>query len=160
MRAEIRKATVRDAAAIADLNEEFNGLRMPLAMIRMRLCANRKEVVLIAVIARRPVGYACIQYSRSFCHPHPWAEVTEMYVRSGHRRRGIGMALVQAAEAESRKRGVDQIIVLTGEKNTRGQRLYNSAGYRATRKYVYKKTLANNRLNRTVAPRRRGSKSG
>jgi len=158
MKTEIRKATAEDAAALADLNDEFNGLRMPLTEIKKRLRTSRKEVVLVAHVARRPVGYACIQYSRSFCYPHPWAEVTEMYVRCQQRRKGIGTALLEAAETESRKRGVDQIIVLTGEKNTRGQGLYESAGYSATRKYVFKRTLANNRPK--SAPRGRGSTSG
>ena len=137
----IRIATPRDAPALAELNGEFNHLEMPVAVVKQRLSRNKRESVLIARIADRPVGYACLQYSCSICYPRPWAEVTEMYVRSGYRRKGIATALLAAVERQARKQGVDQIVVLTGKNNNRGQRLYSSHGYRGTRKYVYQKTL-------------------
>ena len=76
-----------------------------------------------------------------------------MYVRRGHRRKGVGSALLAAAEREARRRNVDQIIVLTGERNTHGQRLYSAAGYQRQRKYVYQKALTS-KIAKTLPPRR------
>ena len=143
MNMRIRKATTRDAEALCDLNEEFNHVRVPLLLVEERLARNRKESVFVAKMGSQLVGYACLQYALSLCYLHPWAEVTEMYVRSHVRRKGIGTSLLRAVQTEAAKRGVDQIIVLTGEKNTSGQGLYASSGYRASRKYVYTKESAN-----------------
>ena len=65
-----------------------------------------------------------------------------MYVRPGHRRKGIATTLLAAVERDARRRNADQVIVLTGERNRMGQRLYSCAGYRGTRKVVYTRMLA------------------
>ena len=138
----VRRAKSSDAVALVELNEEFNRFRMPLAVVRKCLTANVKEAVFLAEANGKAAGYACVQRSRSFCYVHPWAEVTEMYVRREYRRKGIGTALLRAAEEHARRRGVNLIQVLTGEKNRRGQGLYAAAGYLREKKYVYIKKLA------------------
>jgi GNAT superfamily N-acetyltransferase len=139
MEFNIQKAKPVDAAALIELNREFNKLKMPLAIVKKRLSRTGKESVFLARAGRTAVGYICVQYSCSICYPRPWVEVTEMYVRSRYRRKGIATALLNAAEKKAHRLGAGLVLVLTGECNTRGQRLYTSAGYRGTKKFVYEK---------------------
>lgn len=137
----VQRAGPADAAALVELNRQFNGLDMPAASVAQRLSGNRREVVLLAREGEAAVGFACVQFSLSVCYPRPWAEVTEMYVRRGYRRRGAGSALLAAAERVALRRHVEEIVVLTGQRNAAGQRLYTSAGYRDSGKSVFGKAL-------------------
>jgi GNAT superfamily N-acetyltransferase len=156
MKMEIHRAKPDDAAALAELNDEFNRVLMPVAEIRRRLVSNQKELVLIATVAGAAAGYVCLQFSRSMCYSSDWAEITEMYVRARFRRKGVGAALLRAVERAAARRHVDKVIVLTGGRNSPGQALYSSANYRQTRKLVYSKALANTASKPIAAKRGSG----
>ena len=79
-----------------------------------------------------------------------------MYVRARFRRKGVGAALLRAVERAAARRHVDQVIVLTGGRNSPGQTLYASAKYRQTRKLVYSKALANTASQPIAAKRGSG----
>lgn len=62
--------------------------------------------------------------------PHGTAELKRMVVDPSHQRHGVGRALVEGAEALARGLGVTRMQLEVGIRNTAGEALYRSAGYR------------------------------
>jgi ribosomal protein S18 acetylase RimI-like enzyme len=63
-------------------------------------------------------------------------EVAEVYVAGGHRREGVGRALLQAAVALFRERGVTLGYVWTRPENDAAVQLYREAGFAPNRQLV------------------------
>ena len=61
------------------------------------------------------------------------AELRRMAVDAAHRRRGVGRALLAAAEAFCRRQGYRRLILSTSELQGPARRLYESSGYRLGR---------------------------
>ena len=59
--------------------------------------------------------------------------IQNVYVESGARNAGVGSALLDAAEAELRDRGVDTIAIEAMADNEAARRLYRRRGYRPHR---------------------------
>lgn len=58
------------------------------------------------------------------------AELKRMIVDQRLRQRGVGKALLQAVEVAASSNGIHLILMEVGTRNTDGQNLYRSAGYR------------------------------
>lgn len=130
----IRPVRPPDAPELARLLEEFNGPPVDEAAARRRLRAARGiEHVLVAEPAGTPrglAGFVSVRMVPWLSSDRPYAEVTELFVRPRWRRRGIGRALLRAAEELARQRGAEEVLVLTGLRNHAAQALYRAAGFR------------------------------
>jgi GNAT superfamily N-acetyltransferase len=126
----IRPATPDDAAEIARLNEAFNDLRSTPEQIAAQIarCAGI-ETMFLAEVDRRVVGMASLRLLPNICDPMPYAELTELFVEDAYRRLGVGRALVEAIEQAARIGGANQLILLTGLKNSRAHAFYHALGY-------------------------------
>lgn len=125
---KVRLATSSDAPALVNLNDEFNGGKMPVAIVEHRL-QHGGETVVIALLNDEPVGFACAQTYTSFCYEELLGEITEMYVQE--RARGIGLAgmMIECIEEQLRRQGVSTIKVLTGSDNDTAIRAYEKSGF-------------------------------
>jgi len=68
----------------------------------------------------------------------PQAFVAYMAVKPGGRGRGVGAALLAAAEDEARRRLLPYIALMVTEENEAARRLYERAGYRTERRLLCK----------------------
>lgn len=68
----------------------------------------------------------------------PQAFVAYMAVEPGVQRRGIGRALLNAAEGLARERGLPTIAMMVTESNVPALDLYTSSGYRTERRLLCK----------------------
>lgn len=135
----VRAATAGDALALHEMNEDFNGAGGPsVDDIARTLAEPRAERVLIAEADGVPVGFLCAQAFRSFCYNARYAEITELYVAPGFRRRGLARALIAAAEAGFRAEGIATFQLFTGGENAGAQALYRAMGYRATDERMFR----------------------
>jgi len=125
---KVRLATSSDAPALVNLNDEFNGGRMPVAIVERRL-QHGDEIVVICLLNDEPVGFACAQTYTSFCYEELLGEITEMYVQE--LARGIGLAgmMIECIEEQMRRQGVSTIKVLTGCDNDTAIRAYEKSGF-------------------------------
>jgi GNAT superfamily N-acetyltransferase len=66
-------------------------------------------------------------------HAQDAAELRRMAVAAAHRRRGVGRALLAAAEEFCARRGYRKVILSTSELQVPARRLYETRGYRLVR---------------------------
>jgi ribosomal protein S18 acetylase RimI-like enzyme len=127
-KAYIRWATVDDATMLVKLNDEFNGIGMTEKAVQESL-KGTNELVALAIVEQRIVGFACAQYFRSFCYQDLYGEITELYINEVARGRGLATKLIDFLEEELRNRGVRQIKVITGCKNEVAIKTYERSQY-------------------------------
>jgi ribosomal protein S18 acetylase RimI-like enzyme len=126
----IHTATPADAPRLAPLLRAFGGPpdRSDGLAERIAACAGR-EVALLAEFEGETVGFAFVEVRPAIGDVEPRAELTDLYVRHEDRRRGIGRALMSAAEAHARASGADSLFLLTGHTNAGAKSFYGSLGY-------------------------------
>lgn len=80
--------------------------------------------VLLARVDGDPAGTATVRP-----HDDGAAELKRMVVEPAHRGRGVGAALLRAAEDAARRRGFTRVILETGTRQPEAIGLYRQAGY-------------------------------
>lgn len=126
---KVRLASVTDAEELSRLNQAFNGGdKRPPHQIRESLKINN-ELIAVAEIKGKAVGFGCAQSFYSFCYEEPQGEITELYVEEAARRRGIAGAIISCLEENLRKRGVKDVRVLTGKRNDAAIKTYEHCNY-------------------------------
>ena len=127
-----------DAAAIVDLvssyaSDPFGG-GVPLAPdVRTRLVPGLRvhptTLVLLAFVEKRPVGVAVCFFGYSTFQARPLLNVHDLAVLPEARRRGVGRALLAAAEERARARGCGKLTLEVLDGNQRARALYTSCGF-------------------------------
>ena len=139
---QIRLAGAGDADILFALNEQFNGAG---CTTRERLAAslrdNRQEDVFLAFEGEAAVGFCCVQLFRSMCYDRDYAEITELFVMEGFRRRGAASALLRFIEAYYQGCGLGGYQFFTGADNRDAQAFYERMGYRRSMEWMYRKRL-------------------
>jgi ribosomal protein S18 acetylase RimI-like enzyme len=137
----IRLATKDDAADLAELNREFNGVLLSASAIASRI-ETGSEIIAVAIRNGKPAGFACAQIFSSFCYPESQGEITEMYVREEARRQGIASSLLVFMDELLRNRGVGEVKVVTGSGNKAAIQAYTNAGYCRRNHVILEKRLS------------------
>jgi len=91
------------------------------------LVAEGKRILIFAELDGAIVGTVVVTFAPQPNQPHR-ADVGKMLVHSAARRRGIGRALLDAAEAAARDAG-RSLLVLDTETDSAGHRLYAACGW-------------------------------
>lgn len=138
----VRAAGPRDAGAFAWLNRQFNGEGVASEEeAAAALSQPGPERVLLAFVEEEPAGFLCGLLKRSACYGEPSAEVTELYVRPEHRRRGVARALLEQFLAACRREGVREVTVLTGDDNRTARACYETLGFSCSGEVHYQQEL-------------------
>lgn len=138
----IRPAVPADAGEICRLNREFNGDDAASAeQIHASLSASGPELCLVCQRGGRLVGFICGICFDSLCYTDPVGQVTELFVQENARRNGIGQALLHAMIETLRRKGVKEILLLTGADNAAAQALYEKCGFIPEDERCYQKTI-------------------
>jgi len=125
-----REATEDELGQLARLNEMFNEARATPEQILERLAhPNCAETPIVAEIDNQIVGFAGLRVVPMVFYEGVHAELTELFVEEGHRRRGIGQALVHFAERLAQERGAEELILQTGRENQTAREFYRAMGY-------------------------------
>ena len=124
-RIRIRRASPADLDDLVRIEEDvFRSDRVPRRGFR-RFLASRSSVLTVAVRGGTIAGYALVLFRAN-------SEVARLYsiaVAPQARRRGIGVALLAAAEAAARKRACAVLRLEVHEKNAAAISRYRKAGY-------------------------------
>jgi len=130
----VRAAEPTDAEAIGrllhDFNTEFEEITPGPEAIADRvraLLAGDDFLVLLG--GSEPRGLAVLRFRPSIWTPGLECYLAELYVQPGHRRQGLGLALMDAALDAARAQGADYIEVATSEDDTGARALYERLGF-------------------------------
>ena len=138
----IRDAEPRDADAVAQLLEELgypvDAGTMQTRLERLAIVGDR---VLVAEVDDEVVGVAHLQVTPTIEHDRPAAKIGALVVGRSHRRRGVGRALVDAAEAEARARHCCVLFLTTADRRDDAHAFYESVGLEQTGRR-YSRTLS------------------
>jgi ribosomal protein S18 acetylase RimI-like enzyme len=127
-----------DATGIVDVLDSYAadpvGGGRPLAQdVRDRLPPALREqanaLVLLAFVADRPVGVAVCFFGLSTFKARPLLNIHDLAVLPQHRGKGIGRALLEAAESHARTRGCCKLTLEVQDDNTRARNLYRRFGF-------------------------------
>ena len=77
-------------------------------------------------------AYATMEGSDYMALRGPAGVLQDLVVDPGHRRQGIGTALLDASIAALAKRGAPRVVLFTAEKNDEAQAMFAGAGFRRT----------------------------
>jgi GNAT superfamily N-acetyltransferase len=139
----IRPALPGDVDRLALLTDQLGYPTSPQA-IRARLyqlAAENAQAVLVAELAGEVVGWAQVGRGLSL-EAGEQAELVGLVVEASLRSRGIGAALVGAAEAWARDRGLVRLRVRSNITREATHRFYRQLGFEeAKRQVVFRKAL-------------------
>lgn len=135
MTSGVRRAEAADAAVVARLLDEFNrefatptpGVAVLAARLE-RLLAAGDTIALLA--EDPPVGVALLTLRPNVWYDGPVALLDELYVAPARRSRGLGTALLRAAEEATRHRGGELLEINVDGDDVDARRFYERHGYR------------------------------
>lgn len=130
----LRTASAADAAVVADLldrfNREYDAPTPGPAALVVRLERLLSSDNVVALLAGAPaVGLALLTLRPNVWYDGPVALLDELYVVPIERRRGIGTALLKAAEQECRRRGSELLEINVDSEDSDARRFYERHGY-------------------------------
>lgn len=140
----IRRADPQDAAELARLAAELGYQASVEAMrLRLHLLAGQDHAVFVVDEARAPLlGWIHVA-RRITLESGVSAEILGLVVATAARRRGVGKQLLIVAEAWSRERGLERIVVRSNVARTESHEFYPALDYiLAKSQRVYMKRLA------------------
>ena len=148
MNITVRKAQIQDIPSLLVMNEALQDIAAPngpaatVEWMTESLENNKNEIVLVAIHNGKAIGFACGLMYRSVCYSDGLqGELTELYVCSEYRKKGVATNLVEQVEREFARNNVHDIIIKTGIENKAAQRVYESCGYEDYEEVVYHKEI-------------------
>src|SRR5512133_3521232 len=138
----IRDADPADADAIARLLTQLGyptvGEAVASRLDRLLIVGDR---VVVAELDGAVVGLAHLQVTPAIERDRPAAKLGALVVDEAHRGRGIGRALMEAIEAEARRRGCELLFLTTAERRDDAHAFYERVGLEHTGRR-YSRTLS------------------
>lgn len=140
MIAEIRKAEPSDVKDLFKLNEDFNGKGITqLELLENSIINNDQEIVFIATVNNKAIGFCCVQIFKSMCYSKYYAEITELYIDENFRRMGVATKMFEFIEEYFKDKSICSYQLFTGKNNTVAQLFYENRGYVKSDEIMYRK---------------------
>jgi GNAT superfamily N-acetyltransferase len=127
----VRRAEIGDAAALADLMTQL-GYPTRISEMEMRMeviCADKNYTTFVAVSEGKVCGMIGTVTRYSYEHNSPAAKILALVVSDQMRGRGVGHALIAAAENELAQKNIRRLAVYTHFRRTEAHEFYEKLGY-------------------------------
>lgn len=139
----IREIEKKDYPAVASIWREV--LDVPttdddLKKTYEKMKGNDRYHTLIAEVDGEAVGLVTTVFSYAVGHPNGYVKINGLGVRQEYRRKGIGKALLEAAERVTIESGVPYIALASGFAREEAHAFYENSGYQKT-SYWFRKRL-------------------
>lgn len=138
----IREASPEDVAALAGLMTDLGYPCTPERMRErfVRISAHPAYHTLVAAYGGRVIGMVGLETGLYYEMDGGYARVSAFVVAAGYRRRGVGGALIRAAERRAREAGADYVFLNSGKHRPDAHSFYEESGYELTG-YRFSKVL-------------------
>ena len=122
---------MNDAAALAQLMCElgYETTKSEMQMRMERIAADDCYRTFVAVLVGKVCGMIGTLTCPSYEHNEPGGRILALVTSSAARRRGIGRALMEAAEKDFAQRGITRVALNTRLAREDAQKFYDSLGY-------------------------------
>ena len=140
----IRKATVNDAARLAELSAALGYPVEPDVITRRlaRLLSRPEHLVLVAEATDNLVIGWVHAAEHDILEVGRFCEILGLVVAADHRDKGIGRRLLEEVEHWARERGLGRVSVRSNITRTESHPFYERAGYvREKTQHAYRKQL-------------------
>lgn len=127
----VRAPEAGDMEALADLMTQL-GYETRTSEMQMRMetiMANKQYATFVAVSEGKVCGMIGTRISYSYEHNNPGAAILALIVSENMRGRGVGEALVAAAENDLAQKNIRRLAVYTHFRRTRAHEFYEKMGY-------------------------------
>lgn len=127
----IRPPEAGDMEALADLMTQL-GYPTRTSEMQMRMetiMANKQYATFVAVSGGEVCGMIGTRISYSFEHNSPGGAILALIVSEKMRGRGVGEALIKAAENDLAQKNIRRLAVYTHFRRTRAHEFYEKLGY-------------------------------
>ncbi|HJX97662.1 MAG TPA: GNAT family N-acetyltransferase [Chthoniobacterales bacterium] len=127
----VRAPEAGDMEALADLMTQL-GYETRTSEMQMRMetiMANKQYATFVAVSEGKVCGMIGTRISYSYEHNNPGAAILALIVSENMRGRGVGEALVTAAENDLTQKNIRRLAVYTHFRRTRAHEFYEKMGY-------------------------------
>jgi ribosomal protein S18 acetylase RimI-like enzyme len=130
----VREAGAEGAAALASLLAQlgYPASEEDVAGRVERLLVDPAYALLVAAEDERVVGFAALRARATLEHEHPVGHVEGLVVDGAHRGRGVGGALMRAAEAEARSRCCEILFLTSAAERADAHAFYERSGFTRT----------------------------
>lgn len=133
----IERATAEDVPALVPLVADYWAFERIAGFDPARIAAQlsrlfadpRLGIGWVALVDDAPAGYLLAVYVFSLEHVGLTAEIDEFFVRPPHRGRGVGAALLAAAEAAFVRAGCTSVSLQVSRGNDAARAFYDRQGY-------------------------------
>jgi GNAT superfamily N-acetyltransferase len=141
---DIRPATVGDVDALAALSDQLGYPAAPRQIAtRLQQLSSRENdhAVFVAIVEGVAAGWIHVA-RRQLLETDDRAEILGLVVASGMRQRGIGRALIAAAESWAAHAGLFEVVVRSNVARAESHPFYDRLGYTRTKtQHVYLKRV-------------------
>lgn len=136
----VRVASREDVEDLARLMTELGYLSSTEDMSQRleQISADPSYCTLVAETGGKVLGMVGLHLERFYEKNEPCARIMALVVGSEHRGRGVGRALISAAEAWARREGARDVMLTTHKRRAGAHDFYRSMGYEATGCRFYK----------------------
>jgi N-acetylglutamate synthase-like GNAT family acetyltransferase len=127
----VRRAEIGDAAALADLMTQL-GYPTRTSEMEMRMeviGADKNYATFVAVSEGKVCGMIGTVARYSYEHNSPAAKILALVVSDQMRGRGVGHALIAAAENELAQKNIRRVAVYTHFRRAEAHEFYEKLGY-------------------------------
>jgi GNAT superfamily N-acetyltransferase len=131
----VRRLSSDEARKVAPLFDEYRSfygqpsdLERATAFLTARMEAS-ESIVYVAEEASAVIGFCQLFPSFSSVSVEPILILNDLFVRADSRKRGVGEALVQAAEALAHEQEVRRLVLETDQSNRPARALYQRLGW-------------------------------
>ena len=126
---KIRPAKPSDSRYIAQLSERVFRIYGPYEKVISTWLESGMTVTLMAVMNRKPAGFAMISHFSEEANPQQVSELLAIAVAPEKQRMGIGEMLLKEVERKAAQRGITELFLHTAEENFAAQNLFAKNEY-------------------------------
>jgi ribosomal protein S18 acetylase RimI-like enzyme len=127
----VRAVEAADMEALADLMTQL-GYETRTSEMQMRMetiLANKNFATFVAVSEGKVCGMIGTQTGYSYEHNNPGGRILALVVSEKMRGRGVGEALIAAAEKDLAQKNINRVAVNTHFRRTQAHEFYEKLGY-------------------------------